>query len=270
MTAVENKEAKMGFFKEMIYNNPVFGLYLGICSVLAITTTITNAIGMGMAVIVVLVLSNILVSLIAPITPDEIHIPVYIVIIASLVTIVGMVMQAYMPSLYSSLGAFIDLIVVNCIILGRAEAFACNHNPLESARDGLMMGLSYTFSVLAMSFIRQVLGTGVLSFTNPLTSTEVFAFRLIPAGYEISVFTTQTGSFLTFAILAALVAAYKNANDRKVAEAEKARKVAAAKAAAEAKKAAAAKAAAAKAEAVKAEAPKAAPAPAAKAEEVKA
>ena len=239
-TVEEPAEEKMGFVKEMLYNNPVFGLYLGICSVLAITTTITNAIGMGMAVIFVLVLSNILVSIIAPITPDEIHIPVYIVIIASLVTIVGMVMQAYMPSLYSSLGAFIDLIVVNCIILGRAEAFASSHNPIESARDGLMMGLSYTFSVLAMALIRQLLGTGALSFNNPFTSQELFNFQIIPAGYEINVFTTPTGAFLTFGVLAALIAAYKNANDKKAEEAEKAKKAAAAaaaKAAAEAKKA---------------------------------
>ncbi len=226
----ENK--KMGFWQEMIYNNPVFGLYLGICSSLAITTTITNAIGMGMAVICVLVLSNILVSIVAPITPDEIHIPVYIVIIATLVTIVGMLMQAYMPDLYTSLGAFIDLIVVNCIILGRAEAYACSHGVADSARDGLMMGLSYTFSIFTMSFIRQILGTGILSFTNPFTSQEVFSITLIPEAYTIPVFTTQTGAFLTFAILAALVAAYKNKNDAKAAEAAKAAKLAAAREAA--------------------------------------
>lgn len=247
----ENKEKKMGFVKEMIYNNPVFGLYLGLCSALAITTTVTNAIGMGMAVIVVLVMSNILVSIIAPITPDEIHIPVYIVIIASLVTIVGMVMQAYMPDLYASLGAFIDLIVVNCIILGRAEAFACNHGIKDSARDGFMMGLSYTFSILAMSLIRQVLGTGILAMNNPFTNVELFSIRLIPEAFKISIFTTQTGAFLAFAILAALVSKYKLDNDKKEAEAEKARKVAAAKEAA-AKKAAAAKLAAEKAAAAQA------------------
>lgn len=213
----ENKEKKRGFFSKLIVENPVFGLYLGICSVLAITTSLNNAIGMGVAVIFVLVLSNIFVSLVRNITPDDIHIPVYIVIIATLVTIVKMLIQAYTPSLYTSLGAFIDLIVVNCIILGRAEAFA-SQNPIgASAKDGLMMGISYTLSILAMSFIRQLLGTGSLSFSNPFTNATIFDIRLIPQGFEIPFFTTQTGAFLTFAILAAAVTAYKN----HLAEAEK-------------------------------------------------
>ena len=240
----ETKEKK-SFFSEMVFNNPVFGLYLGICSTLAITTSLNNAIGMGVAVIVVLVLSNILVSLIAPLTPDEIHIPVYIVIIATLVTVVGMLMQAFTPQLFSALGAFIDLIVVNCIILGRAEAYACKNGVAASARDGLMMGLSYTFSLLAMSLIRQILGTGIVDFSNPMTGNQVFSLRLIPAGFEIPVFTTQTGAFLTFAILAAAVAGMKIRQEKKAKEAEKAAKAAAAAAAKE--KAAAAKAAAAKA-----------------------
>ena len=207
---MSEKKTKNSFGSELILNNPVFGLYLGICSTLAISTNISNAIGMGIAVICVLTVSNIVISLIAPITPDEIHIPVYIVVIATLVTIVSMLMHAYTPTLFSALGAFLDLIVVNCIILGRAEAYACNHNVAESAMDGLKMGLSYTLSLLARSFIRQLLGTGCMSFTNPLTSAEVFNVRLIPAGFEIPVFTTQTGAFMTFAVLAALVTAYKN------------------------------------------------------------
>ena len=207
---MSEKKTKNSFGSELILNNPVFGLYLGICSTLAISTNISNAIGMGIAVICVLTVSNIVISLIAPITPDEIHIPVYIVVIATLVTIVSMLMHAYTPTLFSALGAFLDLIVVNCIILGRAEAYACNHNVAESAMDGLKKGLSYTLSLLAMSFIRQLLGTGCMSFTNPLTSAEVFNVRLIPAGFEIPVFTTQTGAFMTFAVLAALVTAYKN------------------------------------------------------------
>lgn len=207
---MSEKKTKNSFGSELILNNPVFGLYLGICSTLAISTNISNAIGMGIAVICVLTVSNIVISLIAPITPDEIHIPVYIVVIATLVTIVSMLMHAYTPTLFSALGAFLDLIVVNCIILGRAEAYACNHNVAESAMDGLKMGLSYTLSLLAMSFIRQLLGTGCMSFTNPLTSAEVFNVRLIPAGFEIPVFTTQTGAFMTFAVLATLVTAYKN------------------------------------------------------------
>lgn len=214
----ENK-VKKSFVKELITNNPVFGLYLGICSALAITTSINNAIGMGVAVIVVLTLSNIVISLIAPYTPDEIHIPVYIVIIATLVTVVGMLMQAYTPQLYSALGAFIDLIVVNCIILGRAEAYAQEHGVADSAKDGLMMGLSYTLSILAMSFIRELLGKGTISFTNPLTNNEVFNLQLIPSNFTIPVFNTQTGAFLTFAVLAAFVSWYKYTSEEKEKEA---------------------------------------------------
>ena len=230
---MSESKKKRGFWSEMIYNNPVFGLYLGICSTLAITTTLNNAIGMGVAVIVVLTISNIVISLIAPLTPDEIHIPVYIVVIATLVTVVGMLMQAFTPELYSTLGTFIDLIVVNCIILGRAEAYACTNSVSDSARDGIMMGLSYTFSLLAMSLIRQVLGTGLLELSNPATNATIFSLRLIPEGFEIPVFTTQTGAFLTFALLAAGVAAIKNSDQKKAAEAEKA-KAEAAKAAAQA------------------------------------
>ncbi len=206
----ENTEKKQGFFSKLIVENPVFGLYLGICSALAITTSLNNAIGMGVAVIFVLVLSNIFVSLVRNITPNDIHIPVYIVIIATLVTIVKMLIQAYTPSLYTALGAFIDLIVVNCIILGRAEAFASCNSVGASAKDGLMMGISYTLSILAMSFIRQLLGTGSLSLSNPFNNVTLFDVRLIPQGFEIPFFTTQTGAFLTFAILAAAVTAYKN------------------------------------------------------------
>ena len=206
----EKKIKGQGFFSRLATENPVFATYLGICSTLAITTSLNSAIGMGVAVIVVLTLSNILVSLIAPITPDDIHIPVYIVIIATLVTIVSMFMHAYTPSLFTALGAFLDLVVVNCIILGRAEAYACKHTVLESIVDGLQQGCAYTCALLAMSLIRQLLGTGGLSFSNPFTNNVVFAFRIIPEGFEIPMFTEQFGAFITFACLAAGVAAYKN------------------------------------------------------------
>lgn len=203
-------DKKQGFFTKLIVDNPVFGLYLGLCSCLAITTNLNNALGMGVAVIFVLVLSNIFVSLVRNITPEDIHIPVYIVIIATLVTIVKMIIQAFTPSLYTALGAFIDLIVVNCIILGRAEAFASMNPVGASAKDGFMMGLSYTLSITVMSLIRQLLGTGCLSLSNPMTNATIFDIRIIPQGYEIPLFTGQTGAFLTFACLAAAVVAYKN------------------------------------------------------------
>jgi electron transport complex protein RnfE len=209
----EKKTAKRSFWSELIYSNPVFGLYLGICSTLAVSTSINNALGMGLAVTAVLILSNMLVSSVRNITPDEIHIPVYIVIIATLVTIVEQLIQAFMPELYTALGAFIDLIVVNCIILGRAEAYACKHTIGESAADGFEMGIAYTCSLLAMSIIRQILGTGSLSLANPFTNTTIFSIPIIPSGFEITLFTSQTGAFLTFAVLAACVAAYKKKHD---------------------------------------------------------
>lgn len=216
----EKKAKKQSLFTRLLVENPVFGLYLGICSALAITTNINNAIGMGIAVTIVLTLSNILVSSIRNLTPADIHIPVYIVIIATLVTIVGMIIQAYTPSLYSALGAFIDLIVVNCIILGRAEAFA-SMNPIgPSILDGLTMGCSYTLSILTMSFFRQILGTGILSLSNPFTNAEIFSIRLIPEGFELPFFKEQFGAFITFACLAAAVSAFKANVEKKEKSAE--------------------------------------------------
>lgn len=213
-----SEKKKTSFFDKLLTQNPVFGLYLGICSTLAITTNINNALGMGVAVTVVLVLSNILVSCVRNITPDDIHIPVYIVIIATLVTVVEMFMQAYTTDLYAALGAFIDLIVVNCIILGRAEAFASKNPVGKSAGDGLMMGVSYTCSLFAMSLIRQILGTGALTLSNPFTNATIFSLQILPAGYEIGLFTSQTGAFFTFALLAAAIAMYKESKNRKGAE----------------------------------------------------
>jgi electron transport complex protein RnfE len=212
----EKKAYKQSFFSKLATDNPVFGLYLGICSTLAISTSINSALGMGAGVIVVLVLSNVVVSLIAKITPDDIHIPVYIVVIATLVTILEMFMHAYTPDLYTALGAFLSLIVVNCIILGRAEAYACKHNVIDSAKDGLQMGLAYTCSLLCMALIRQILGTGVLELTNPFAgSAVIFSLRIIPEAYTIPFFTGETGAFFTFACLAAAVAIYKDSVQKK-------------------------------------------------------
>lgn len=208
---------RMQNFKNgLIKENPVFGLYLGLCSTLAITTTINNAIGMGVAVICVLIVSNVIISAIRKIVPDDIRIPVYIVIIATLVKIIQMLIQAYAPALDTSLGVFIPLIVVNCIILGRAEAFASKNGVLDSALDGLGMGLGYLLAVLAMSFIRQILATGVLSMTNPFNEAQtLFSITLIPEDYTIALFSTPLGAFMTFAILAACLTAYKKHADAK-------------------------------------------------------
>lgn len=209
------------FKNGLIKDNPVFSLYLGICSTLAITTTVNNAIGMGVAVIMVLIMSNVIISLIRNITPDEIRIPVYIVIIATLVKIIQMLIEAYAPALNTSLGVFIPLIVVNCIILGRAEAFASKHGPLDSALDGIGMGLGYTLAVIAMAFIREVLATGVLNIVNPFNDAQVLLnLRLIPEEYVISMFNSPVGAFVTFAILAAAVGAYKSHCEAKEAAKE--------------------------------------------------
>lgn len=194
----------------LIKDNPVFSLFLGICSTLAITTTVNNAIGMGVSVIIVLIMSNVIISCVRKITPDEIRIPVYIVIIATLVKIIQMLIQAYAPSLNTSLGVFIPLIVVNCIILGRAEAFASKNGILDSALDGLGMGLGYTLAVLAMSFIRELISTGGIKVVNPFNEAEVWLnLHIIPENFTISIFGSSVGAFITFAVLAAAVGAYK-------------------------------------------------------------
>lgn len=202
---------RMENFKNgLIKDNPVFGLYLGLCSTLAITTSLNNAIGMGTAVIVVLILSNVIISAIRKIVPDDIRIPVYIVIIATLVSIIQMVIEAFAPALNTSLGVFIPLIVVNCIILGRAEAFASKNGVLDSALDGLGMGLGYLLAVLAMSFIRELLSSGGLVLTNPFNTEQVWMnLSLIPEEFRISLFSSPLGAFMTFAFLAAALTAYK-------------------------------------------------------------
>ncbi len=216
MSKLEN--FKNGLLKE----NPVFSLFLGICSTLAITSTVDNAIGMGIAVIFVLIMSNVIISLLRNIIPDEVHIPVYIVIIATLVKIVQMLIEAYAPALNTSLGVFIPLIVVNCIILGRAEAFACNHGPFDAALDGVGMGLGYTLAVLAMGLIREVLSTGGFKISNPLDTTQVFLnVSIIPENFTINMFSSSVGAFLTFALLAAFVGWYKDHSAKKEAEAAK-------------------------------------------------
>mgnify|MGYP002798278724 CR=1 FL=1 len=211
-------DRKKNFTAGFLRENPVFSLYLGLCSTLAITTTLNNAIGMGVAVIAVLILSNVIISLIRNITPNEIRIPVYIVVLAALVKVI----QAYAPALEESLGTFIPLIVVNCIILGRAEAFASKNGVLDSALDGLGMGLGYTCSIVLMSLIREILSTGMISFTNPFDAAQVlFEFRLIPEDYVISLFSQPFGAFCTFACLAAALAAYKDRQAKKQAAAAK-------------------------------------------------
>jgi len=148
------------FTKGIIKENPVLRILLGMCATLAITTTVINGIGMGIATTFVLVFSNIFISLVAPITPDKIRIPVFIIVIATFTTIVDLLMAAYTPELHAALGVFIPLIVVNCIIFGRAEAFACRAKLLNSTLDGLGMGVGFILTLAVVSAIREIIGNG--------------------------------------------------------------------------------------------------------------
>lgn len=192
------------FTKGILKENPVFAIALGLCPALAVTSTVWNAIGMGFGVIFVLVCSNLIISLLRNFIPDEVHIPGYIVVIASFVTVVELIMKAYLPSLASSLGIFIPLIVVNCVILGRAEAFASKNSPLDSVLDGLGMGIGFTLALILIALVREVLGAGSITlfeqgetlvkikiaglYANPV---RIFAFpagALIVMGYFKALF----------------------------------------------------------------------------------
>jgi len=152
------KNFSKGFLKE----NPVFVLFLGMCPTLGVTTSAINGLGMGLATTFVLVMSNLVVSLIKSLIPDKVRIPSFIVIIASFVTIVELMMQAYLPALYEQLGLFIPLIVVNCVVLGRSEAFASKNNPLSSIFDGLGMGLGFAMALTILGSVREILGSGAI------------------------------------------------------------------------------------------------------------
>lgn len=203
------------FFTGLVLDNPVFGLFLGICSTLAITINLNNALGMGLSVIVILMASNVVISAIRKITPDEIRIPVYIVVIATLVKAVELLIKAYAPAVDIALGVFIPLIVVNCIILGRAEAFASKNGIAASAWDGFSMGLAYTLGLIVMSLSREILATGMVTLTNPFNDTLIFSLKLIPAEYNISMFSQPVGAFLMFALIAAAVVAFRDSVEAK-------------------------------------------------------
>ncbi len=208
------------FKKGLFVENPIFVLLLGLCSALAITTSLTNALGMGMAVICVLIMSNVIISLLRNIIPNEIRIPVFIVIIATLVKCVQMIMNAYTPALYDSLGVFIPLIVVNCIILGRAESFASKNGVIDSLLDALGMGLGYTFAVLMISFFRELIGTGGLSLFNPFDASQIiFKFDLF-GEYAVSLFTQPAGAFLTLGCILAFIQFLKVRKENKAKKAE--------------------------------------------------
>lgn len=181
------------FSKGIIKENPILVLILGVCPTLGVTTSAMNGLGMGMATMFVLMLSNTIVALIKTQIPDQVRIPSFIVIIATFVTLVEMLMAAYLPDLHAQLGLFIPLIVVNCIVLGRAEAFAAKHDPFSSFIDGLGMGLGFTFALTLLGGIRELLGNGA-----------IFDYKFIE-GDGILLFVLAPGAFIVLGFLIALI-----------------------------------------------------------------
>lgn len=171
--------------KGILKENPTFVLILGMCPTLATTTSAINGMGMGAATMAVLIMSNIVISLIKNLIPDKVRIPAFIVVIASFVTVIQLLMQAYLPSLYQSLGIFIPLIVVNCIILGRAEAFASKNNALDSALDGLGIGLGFTLSLTLIGAVREMLGSGAIFGQSLISGDGMLIFVLAPGGFLV-------------------------------------------------------------------------------------
>jgi electron transport complex protein RnfE len=184
-----------GLFKQ----NPTFVQFLGMCPTLAVTKSVESALGMGAGVIFVLVVSNFAISLIRNFVPREVRIPIYIVIIASLVTVLEMFMKAFVPDLASSLGTFLSLIVVNCLILGRAEAFASKNKPIPSILDGLGMALGFTGGITFIAFFRELLGAGSITIWGNI------AVELIPEQFQVSLLVQSAGAFLVFGILVSQV-----------------------------------------------------------------
>lgn len=182
------------FTKGILKENPVFVLLLGLCPTLGVTTTAFNGLGMGLATTFVLVMSNIVVSLVKTGIPDKVRIPSFIVVIASFVTIVELTMQAFLPSLFESLGLFIPLIVVNCLVLGRAEAFASKNNLGSSVMDGLGMGIGFSLALTVLGAVRELLGAG-----------EIFGLQIFDSNYGMLVFILAPGAFIVLGYLILIV-----------------------------------------------------------------
>lgn len=180
-------------YNGIIKENPTFVLMLGMCPTLAVTTAASNGLGMGLSTMVVLALSNLLISILRNVIPDKVRMPAYIVVVASFVTMVQLLMQAFLTDLYDTLGIYIPLIVVNCIILGRAEAYASQNKPLPSLFDGIGMGLGFTGALTILGAVRELIGAGTF-----------FGLRVIPENFTIPIFVLAPGAFFVLAILTAL------------------------------------------------------------------
>ena len=184
----------------IIKENPTFVLLLGMCPTLATTTSAMNGLSMGLATMFVRICSNIVISMIKNLTPDKVRIPVFVVVIASFVTILQMCLKAYLPEINKSLGLFIPLIVVNCIILGRAEAFACKNGPVASLFDGIGIGLGFTLGLTLLGTVRELFGAG-----------SVFGITLLPETYNVLLFILPPGAFISLGYLIAIINKLKKA-----------------------------------------------------------
>ena len=205
---------KKQFQEGLITNNPVLVQQIGMCATMAITTTLFNGVGMGLSVLIILTCCNVVVSAIRKIIPDEIRLAIFVVVIAGFVTIVDLLLQAYIPALSSALGVFIPLIVVNCIIIGRAEAFCQKNKVVDSFFDGIFQGIGYTLVLLVMCFFRELFGAGTLA-----------GIRIMPEGYtNMGLLTLPVGGFLCLgALIAAMQWALNKAQERKANKAKEAK-----------------------------------------------
>ena len=192
----------------LLTQNPVLVQLLGMCSTMAITTTLFNGIGMGLCVTIILICSNVVISLLRKVIPSKIRIAAYVVVIAGFVTIVDLLMQAYLPALSESLGIFIPLIVVNCIILGRAEAFASKNSVAASALDGVFQGLGYTIVLVIMCVVREFLGSG--TFGGGILGVDGAGIRILPEQFPAMMMILPVGGFLTLGVLIAVVQYFLN------------------------------------------------------------
>ena len=191
----KNNQLKGVFVNGIFNENPVFRLVLGTCPVIAVTTSVTNAIGMGMAATLVLLGSNLVISALRSFIPNKVRIPAYMVVISTFVTIIQLLMQAFVPALYEALGIFLPLIVVNCIILARAEAFAGKNAVMPSIADGIGMGIGFTFALILISAVREFFGTG-----------SIMGFQLMGASFEpVLLFILAPGGFLVFGLLLGII-----------------------------------------------------------------
>ncbi len=210
---------KRQFREGLLTKNPVFAQLLGMCSTLAITTSLFNGLGMGLSVTIILICSNVLISALRKVIPNEIRIAAYIVIIAGFVTIVDLLLQAFIPALAESLGVFIPLIVVNCVILGRAEAFASKNTVLASAVDGICQGVGYTVALVIMCVIRELLGSG--TFGGGILGENGAGIEVFPADYAALQMIMPVGGFLTLGFVVAGFQWFMRKQEKKQKEAGK-------------------------------------------------